>query len=167
MKFQNFQLLKDQRSPIKVRFRVRRKIFQDIAYNLAEKRLYVGTGYIDNVTPEMWNYEVSGKQIVKQWFRDRQKDRSRPVMGDRREPSKLNDIQPDYWIAEYTTDLINLLNVLGLLIELEPKQAELLEKICDGPQFTVDQLNEANALVKPPAKSKKKKSLKGQKSLLD
>ncbi len=57
---------------------------------------------------------MSGKHVLRQWFSDRQKDRSRPIMGDRRPPSKLGEVQPDHWPADYTTDLIDLLSVLGL-----------------------------------------------------
>jgi hypothetical protein len=46
-------------------------------------------------------------------------------MGDHRPPSPLGDIQPDYWLAEYTTELLNVLNVLGLLVDLEPSLAKL------------------------------------------
>jgi hypothetical protein len=61
------------------------------------------------------------------------KNRERPIIGDRRPPSKLGDIQPDHWLAEYTTELVNVLNVLARLVEIEPKQAQLLEAICEGP----------------------------------
>ena len=50
----------------------------------------------------------------------------------RRPPSPLGLIQPDHWLAEYTSELINVLNVLALLVELEPKQADLLTRICEG-----------------------------------
>ena len=88
----------------------------------------------------MWAYEVSGKQVIRQWLSDRKANRERPIIGDRRPPSKLREIQPDHWLAEYTTELINLLNVLGRLIELEPAQADLLERICDGPTISIDEL---------------------------
>ena len=35
-------------------------------------------------------------------------------------------IQPDHWLPEYTTELLNVINVLGLLVSLEPRQAALL-----------------------------------------
>ncbi|OZA65710.1 MAG: hypothetical protein B7X78_04820, partial [Sphingomonadales bacterium 39-62-4] len=57
----------------------------------------------------------------------------RPQIGDKRKPSPLGDIQPDHWLPEYTSELINVLNVLGMLVDLEPKQADLLNRICDGP----------------------------------
>lgn len=105
----------------------------EISYDEAKQRLVVGAGFIENVPPRVWQYEVSGKQVLTQWFSYRKKDRERPVMGDRRPPSKLGEIQPDHWLAEYTTELLNVLNVLALLVEMEPTQAKLLEAICEGP----------------------------------
>lgn len=102
-------------------------------YDAAARRLKVGAGYIDNVPPEVWAYEVSGKNVLRQWFSYRRKNRERPLIGDKRPPSPLGDIQPDHWLPEYTSELINLLNVLTLLVELEPKQADLLGRICKGP----------------------------------
>jgi hypothetical protein len=61
------------------------------------------------------------------------KNRERPIIGDRRPPSKLGDIQPDDWLAEYTTELLDVVHVLALLVEMEPAQAQLLEAICEGP----------------------------------
>jgi hypothetical protein len=84
-------------------------------YDPARRRLTIGKGYVENVTPEMWAYEVSGKQVLWQWFSYRRRDRSRPIIGDRRPPSPLDRVQPDHWLPEYTTDLLDLLNVLGRL----------------------------------------------------
>lgn len=111
-----------------------------ISYNENTKRLIIGDGYVENGSPAIWNYEVSGKQVILHWFSYRKKNRERPIIGDRRQPSPLCNIQPDHWLAEYTTELINLLNVLGLLIELEPKQAELLERVCHGETFSREHL---------------------------
>jgi len=41
-------------------------------------------------------------------------------------------IQPEGWLAEYTEDLLNLLNVLGRLVALEARQADLLDRIVAG-----------------------------------
>ncbi len=105
----------------------------EIGYDESQQRLLVGTGFVDKVLPAVWNYEVSGKRVLTQWFSYRKKNRERPIIGDRRPPSKLGDIQPDHWLAEYTTELLNVLHVLTLLVELEPAQATLLESLCDGP----------------------------------
>ena len=102
-------------------------------YDPVKQRLEVGSGFIDHVTPAMWAYEVSSKPVLRQWFSYRKKNRERPQIGDKRPPSPLQKIQPDHWLSEYTTELLNVLNVLGLLIDLEPKQADLLKRIEDGP----------------------------------
>jgi hypothetical protein len=104
----------------------------EIDYDLAKRRLLVGSGFIDNVPPEVWQYEVSGKRVSTQWFSYRKKNRERPIIGDRRPPSTLGEIQPDHWLAEYTSELLNVLHVLTLLVEIEPAQAKLLEAICEG-----------------------------------
>jgi hypothetical protein len=40
-------------------------------------------------------------------------------------------------LAEYTEDLLNLLNVLGRLVALAPRQADLLDRIAAGPVVAV------------------------------
>jgi hypothetical protein len=105
----------------------------DLGYDETQNRLSIGEGFIDNVSPEVRAYEVSGKNIIDQWFSYRRLDRSRPMIGDRRPPSPLEQIQPDRWPASYTEDLINLLHVLTLLTQMEADQADLLERICSGP----------------------------------
>jgi hypothetical protein len=125
-----------------------------IGYDAGKQRLLVGNGYAENVDPKMWSYEVSGKQVLLQWFSYRKLHRERPIIGDRRPPSPLGDIQPNHWLPEYTSELLNLLNVLGLLVELEPAQADLLEKVCSGPLISHEELSAAGALDLPP-KAKK------------
>jgi hypothetical protein len=124
-------------------------------YDPAARRLKIGNGYVENVTPEMWAYEVSGKRVLWNWFSYRRSDRSRPIIGDRRPPSPLDSIQPDGWLPEYTTDLLDLLHVLGRLIALEPAQADLLSRICEGPLRSAEELRVAGALAIPEAASAK------------
>lgn len=116
----------------------------EIRYDADQGRLWVGEGYIDNVPVAVWNYEVSGKQTVLHWFSYRKKNRERPRIGDKRSPSPLNEIYPDRWLPEYTTELMNLLNVLGLLVELEPQQADLLDRICSGSLLSKKKLQDVS-----------------------
>lgn len=137
-----------------------------IDYVATLRRLTVGNGFIDNVPPAVWEYEVSGKQVLAQWFSYRRHDRSRPIIGNRRPPSPLVGIQPDGWLAEYTTELVHVLHVLGRLVALEPRQADLLSRICDGPLLGADGLRAKGAFdgsvtVRP------RRSTEGQGSLLD
>jgi hypothetical protein len=117
-----------------------------IDYDATNRRLLVGRGYVERVTPDMWKYEVSGKQVIRQWFSYRKADRERPLIGDRRQPSRLGEIQPDHWLAEYTTELVNLLNVIGGLVMVEPRQADLLERVVAGPTIAGTELRGEGAL---------------------
>lgn len=118
-----------------------------IDYDATTRRLSVGNGYVENVEFRVWNYEISGKQVLRQWFSYRKANRERPMIGDRRTPSKLGEVQPDYWLAEYTTELINVLNVLGWLVELEQPQADLLERVCSAETISADELRKAGAFT--------------------
>ena len=120
-----------------------------IDYDGHTQRLLIGTGYVENVPPAVWGYEVSGKRVLLHWFSYRKRDRTRPIIGDRRPPSPLGNIQPDHWLAAYTTELVSVLNVLGWLVEIEPQQAALLEQICAGPTIGIGELQTAGALASP------------------
>jgi Type ISP C-terminal specificity domain/N-6 DNA Methylase len=133
-----------------------------IGYDAGQCRLLVGHGFIEKVPLAVWQYEVSGKQVLVQWFSYRKRNRERPIIGDRRKPSPLADIQPDHWLPEYTTELLNVLNVLAMLVELEPQQSELLDRICSGPLISEEELKVAGAFeVSAVPKHKKKKTEKG------
>jgi len=116
-----------------------------LTYDAQTQRLQVGRGRIERVPPAVWRYRVGGNQVLVQWFSSRRKDRSKPQIGDRRPPSPLGEIQADHWLPEYTTELLNVLNVLGLLVALEPEAAELLDRICAGPLITATDLTAAGA----------------------
>ena len=139
----------------------------DMTYDAAKKQLHIGSGFVENVPKAVWEYEVSGKNVLRQWFSYRKLDRTRPLIGDRRPPSPLDSVQPDNWLSEYTTDLINLLNVLGWLVKLEPKQKDLVDRILKGKLLDRDTLEAAGALTVPPkAKGSKKIADRRQASLL-
>ena len=129
-------------------------------YDAAKQRLIVGNGYVAKVSQAMWDYEVSGKQVLWHWFSYRKRDRSRPISatGGR---LAARQAAAGSWLPEYTTDLLDVLRVLGRLIALEPEQADLLARICAGPLRSAEELHAAGALAtyevvsaKPMAKSK-------------
>lgn len=122
---------------------------ETMRYDPAARRLHIGAGHVDNVTQAMVDYEVSGMNVLGQWFSYRRRDRSRPVIGDRRPPSPLSAIQPDGWLPEYTDDLLDLLHVLGRLVALEPEQAALLDDVLAGDLFDHAALLAAGALDRP------------------
>lgn len=120
----------------------------DLVYDAAERALTFGpTGRIDNVSPAVRAYEVSGKVVLDQWWSYRRADRSKPPMGDKRPPSPLSEIQPTEWLSEYTTELVNVLRVLTRLVALEPAQADLLGRIVEAPTLDTDDLRGAGGLT--------------------
>lgn len=130
-------------------------------------RLHIGAGFIEGVPAAVADYQVSGRNVLRQWFSYRRADRTRPVIGDRRPPSALDKIQPDHWLPEYTEDLLNLLHVLGRLVALEPAQATLLHDICAGPLLTEAALTDAGALTAAPVVKGKKAQVTTQPGLFD
>lgn len=122
----------------------------ELVYDAATRTLHVGKGRVENVPPEVVAYQVSGRPVLRQWFSYRRRDRTRPVIGERKPPSPLEAIQPDGWIPEYTEDLLNLIHVLALLVELEPAQDDLLARVCAGPLIDARSLEAAGALASPP-----------------
>jgi hypothetical protein len=139
---------------------------QEMNYDATNNRLHVGSGYIDNVTPEMWGFEVSEKRILTQWFSYRRADRDRPTMGDKRPPSKLSSIQPTDWPDEYTTELINLLNVIGLLVQMQGALDDVLGRVLINGLISVSELTSAGALIEDELLSKSAKSSKTQLPLI-
>jgi Type ISP C-terminal specificity domain len=122
-------------------------------YDAAKRRLVIGKGFVENVLPAMRGYEISGKTVLDGWFSYRRRERTKPLIGDKRQPSPLEKIQPDGWLAEYTEDLLNLLNVLGRLVALEQRQADLLDRIVAGPlvPFAADSLQESGTTDDKPS----------------
>ena len=96
----------------------------------------------------MWAYEVSGKQVLCTPSATAGvivPARLSAIAARRRRSTKSNRTL----LPEYTSDLLNLLHVLGRLIALEPRQAELLQRICAGKLRKADELREAGALAHP------------------
>jgi hypothetical protein len=119
-----------------------------IYYDENSHTLYVGSGQIAPVLPEVWNYQVSGMRVVRKWFGYRKKH---PEV---KRSSPLNDIHSVNWEAEATTDLLNLLTVLSRLVALEPAQGELLEQALVGPLITAAELEEVGVLPVPASARK-------------
>jgi hypothetical protein len=63
------------------------------------------------------------------------------------------------WTPTLTDELLELLTVLDRCVALEPAQADVLERICNAPLITRDELTDAGVLpvpthaARPPAPS--------------
>lgn len=124
-----------------------------IDYDEQSETLKVGDGRISPVSAEVWNYQVSGMRVVKHWFGYRKKTPS----GNRK--SELDHIVATSWTSAMTTELLDLLNVLGRCVALQPRQAELLDEIMVSPRITVADLEDAGVLPVPAAAAKAPKPI--------
>ena len=103
-------------------------------YNDATRTLHVGRGEFAPVTPEIYEFEVSGLKVVQSWLNYRMKS------GAGRKSSPLDDIRPARWTSAFTTELLELLWVLEATVATYPKQEELLKAVVEGACFQADDL---------------------------
>lgn len=118
-------------------------------YIEAAQTLRVGEGEFKPVPPEVYRYEVSGLKVAQSWLRYRMK------AGAGKKSSPLDDIRPERWTAQFTTELLELLWVLEATVAIHPKQAELLERVTAGECVKADELPEVPPeMRKPPSANK-------------
>lgn len=110
-----------------------------IEYDPSDQHLRIGSSCIEPGPVAVWSCEVPGNQVPVQWFSDRRKTarpRGRPVIGDCRPPSPLGDIQAETWLAPYAAELLDVLSLIGLLVESEPAQGTARVPVCNGRSST-------------------------------
>lgn len=112
-------------------------------YDEKTKTLYVGEGEFGPVEPEVYNYTVSGLEVVKSWLGYRMKDRKG------RKSSPLDDIRPEVWT--FSEELLELLWVLERTIAMQPAGKALLEEVLASDLWTAEELpTPTEAERKPP-----------------
>jgi hypothetical protein len=67
-----------------------------------------------------------------------------------RYPTELDAITLGRWDGAMIKELLNLLNVLGFLIELAPAQQAALDQILRSPRINIDELIASAAVPAPP-----------------
>ena len=103
-------------------------------YNRATEALTVGKGRFSPVRKEVWEFSVSGLQVLHSWLSYRMKG------GAGKSSSPLDDIRPESWSAEFTTELLELLWILEHTLDRYPAMEETLQKIVAGPTLAADEL---------------------------
>ena len=115
------------------------------SYEPDAHRLTVGTGTFAPVSPEAWNFEVSGLKVLHSWLGYRMKTRKG------RKSSPLDQIRPTRWTQ--TKELLLLLSIIEHTIEVTPKAAALLAQIVQGPLIPAKDLpTPTPANRKPPSR---------------
>ena len=122
-------------------------------YDEAGKVLHVGTGEFAPVTEEVYEFEVSGLKVVQSWLNYRMK------RGAGRKSSPLDDIRPERWTSDFTTELLELLWVLEATTAGYAQQAKLLEAVVRGPCFAKDELPAVPEAARKPPKAQAQRRL--------
>ncbi|MYI35627.1 MAG: hypothetical protein F4118_04260, partial [Acidimicrobiaceae bacterium] len=78
-------------------------------YDPETQRLTVGTGVFAPISPEAWDFEVSGLKVLRSWLSYRMKNRKG------RKSSPLDDIRPTRWTQ--TNELLLVLSIIEHTIE--------------------------------------------------
>ena len=106
----------------------------EYVYDPATREIALGDGRFGPVTPEIWEFEVSGLKVVQSWLGYRMKKRAG------KKSSPLDDVRPKHWTARMSDELLELLWVLEATLAMEPELEKALDKIASGPCFTAAEL---------------------------
>ena len=121
--------------------------FEGFSYDPETEVLRVGDGEFSPVAPAVWEYSVSGLQVVKSWLGYRKRKRSG------RKSSPLDDIRPERWESKMTEELLELLWVLEGTLDLQPEGERLLELACASDLFSQDELPVPTAQERQPPRT--------------
>lgn len=102
-------------------------------YDPDSQGLTVGTGRIAPVSPEVWDFEVSGMKPLQKWLGYRMAKRQG------RTSSPLDAITYGEWT--FTEELLLVISVLQHTVDLTPRAAALLDRVLAGPIFTDEELS--------------------------
>ncbi|MBM4287025.1 MAG: DNA methyltransferase [Deltaproteobacteria bacterium] len=107
---------------------------ESFSYEAAVQKLHVGKGVFAPVRPEVWEFSVSGFEVLKSWLAYRMKK------GAGRKSSPLDDIRPESW--EFDEELLDLLWVLEHTVAMWPELTSSLDNILAGELFTAEDFPE-------------------------
>jgi len=115
-------------------------------FDQASQTIRVGTGEFAPVEPQVFNFSVSGLEVVKSWLGYRMKE------GAGKRSSPLDEIRPTRWTAELTDELLELLWVLEATVAMFPALSENLDRVLESALFSEAELPKpTEAERKPPS----------------
>lgn len=113
------------------------------SYEEATQTLHVGDGAFAPVDAAVARYEVGGMRVVSKWLN------YRLAKPSGRHDSPLDAVNVTAWPYEWSLELLELLWVLEALIELQPRQDELLDQVVGGPLISNKELQTLGILPAP------------------
>ncbi|MEK7837160.1 MAG: type ISP restriction/modification enzyme, partial [candidate division NC10 bacterium] len=106
--------------------------------------LRVGEGEFAPASREVFEFEVSGLKVVQSWLKYRMKQ------GAGKKSSPLDDIRPERWTSQFTTELLEMLWVLEATVAGYPEQAALLNAVVEGECFLASELKRVPEELRKP-----------------
>ncbi|WP_423140659.1 type ISP restriction/modification enzyme [Parablastomonas sp. CN1-191] len=120
-----------------------------IVYDPDAQELRVGDGLISGVRSDVWDFSVTGMQVIQKWLGYRT---SAPPGRASTSSSALDRMRPSDWPDEWNDELLDLVRVLTRTLDLQPLASDLLTRICDGPLVDSESLpTPSDRERKPPA----------------
>lgn len=111
---------------------------ENYRYDAVSQVLKIGELTIEKINPNVWEFNVSGLQVVKSWLDYRMKD------GAGNKSSPLDDMRPNVWTKELTQELLEVLWVLEWTVNKYAELDDWLEEVLESPLF------EENEIPMPP-----------------
>jgi len=115
----------------------------DVSYEPATATLTIGDGEVVGVRPEVWEFSVSGMQVVRKWLGYRTASGTGRAASSR---NPLDKVRPDRWADDWDDELLDLLALLTMTVDGRAEQDDLLGRVCDGPLLS------ASSVVWPSAR---------------
>ena len=112
----------------------------EFSYDVGTQELKVGRGVFENVRPEVYNFSVSGLEVVKSWLAYRMRD------GAGKKSSPLDDIRPQTW--QFDGELLDLLWVLDATVDLYPSLSSLFAEVINSELFAATEFPQPTELEK-------------------
>lgn len=117
---------------------------EEFSYDPATETLHVGAGEFAPVPATVWEFSVSGLQVLQSWLAYRMK------AGAGRQSSPLDRIRPAQWAATLTQELLELIWVLELTVARFPALERLLGDVLQSPVFRAEELPQPTAEERQP-----------------
>lgn len=107
---------------------------EDFSYDEESRTLRVGTGEVQPVAPEVYEFSISGFRVVRSWLSYRRKNPSGKMF------SPLDRERPERWTEEMSEELLELLWLLEATVEMRSEMNSLLQEIIGSDLFLADEL---------------------------
>jgi hypothetical protein len=118
------------------------KTTRDCVYEPSTEVLHVGDGELTGVTPDVWDFAVSGMPVLRKWLGYRtSKGAGRAASS----VSPLDKVRPVQWYAEWSIELVELVGRIHFTLALQSQGDQILQRILAGPLISSDELPQPDA----------------------